>query len=149
MKHRMIGTKNFIKIARKSQEMATIRRKSIAANRTFQDNNNNTTTKIEKGHFVAYTLDGHRFVLPIGHLKSYIFRELLTISEEEFGLPRSGPITFPSDVAFIKDAANLIHKRATLASERALLQSLITKCNYPCFDVDQERTRPQIVAHSC
>ncbi|MFS8025260.1 putative small auxin-up RNA [Helianthus anomalus] len=66
----MFDTKNLFKIARKSQEIATVRRKSIAS------------TKAEKGHFVVYTLDGRRFVFPLTHLKTYIFRELLTMSEE-------------------------------------------------------------------
>ncbi|KAJ0726084.1 putative small auxin-up RNA [Helianthus annuus] len=106
----MFSTKNIIKISRKSQEMAT-----------------NSITKVEKGHFVGYTLDGQRFVFPLKHLKTYIFRELLSISEEEFGLPSNGPITFPCDASFMKDAANLIYERASLAKERALLQSLVIK----------------------
>ncbi|KAI3795607.1 hypothetical protein L1987_38263 [Smallanthus sonchifolius] len=142
----MIGTKTLIKIARKSQQMAIIRRKSIAAPGAFRDFNSNSKTKVEKGHFVVYTLDGHRFVFPLGHLKTYIFRELLTMSEEEFGLPSSGPITFPCDAAFMKDAANLIHQRAALAKERALLQYLVTKSCHPSFYVHQERAG---VAHAC
>ncbi|KAM0049212.1 putative small auxin-up RNA [Helianthus debilis subsp. tardiflorus] len=130
----MFDTKNLIKIARKSQEMATVRRKSTAA------------TKAEKGHFVVYTLDGRRFVFPLTHLKTYIFRELLTMAEEEFGLPSSGPITFPCDASFMNDAANLINQRAALAKERALLQSLITKSCHPSFYLSQERTKqPMLV----
>ncbi|KAM0049213.1 putative small auxin-up RNA [Helianthus debilis subsp. tardiflorus] len=145
----MMNTKKLIKIARKSQEMATIRRKSITGPGALRDDNTNSTTKVEKGHFVVYTLDGHRFVFPLGHLKTYIFRELLTMSEEEFGLPSSGPITFPCDASFMKDVANLFQQRATLAKERALLQSLITKSCHPSFYVSQETTRQQLVAHAC
>ncbi|KAK9051901.1 hypothetical protein SSX86_028529 [Deinandra increscens subsp. villosa] len=134
----MINTKKLIEIARKSRGMATIRRKTIAA-----------TKEVEKGHFVVYTVDGHRFTFPLGHLKSYIFRELLTMSQEEFGLPSSGPITFPCDASFMKDAANLIHQRAAVAKERALLQNLITKSSHPSFYVDQERTGQQLVARAC
>ncbi|KAL8267939.1 hypothetical protein R6Q59_001737 [Mikania micrantha] len=114
----MIGTHKLIKIARKSQEFATI---SVGATRAFRDNNTNSTTKIEKGHFFVYTRDGQCFVFPIGHLKSCIFRELLTMSEEEFGLSSSGPITFTCDASFMKVAANLVVQGATQAKERALL----------------------------
>ncbi|KAL8196819.1 hypothetical protein R6Q57_024473 [Mikania cordata] len=131
----MIGTHKLIKITRKSQEFATIRPISVGATRAYRDNNTNSTTKIEKGHFVVYTCDGQRFVLPIGHLKSCIFRELLTMSEEEFGLSSSGPITFPCDASFMKVAANLVVQGAILAKERALLESLVTKTSHPSFYV--------------
>ncbi|KAI3745256.1 hypothetical protein L1987_58366 [Smallanthus sonchifolius] len=142
----MIGTKTLIKIARKSEQIAAIRWKSIAAPGAFRDFNSNSTTKVEKGHFVVYTLDGQRFVFPLGHLKTYIFRELFTMSEEEFGLPSSGPITFPCDASFMNDAANLIHQPAALAKERAFLESLVTRSSHPSFYVHQERTRQQLVA---
>ncbi|KAI3745258.1 hypothetical protein L1987_58368 [Smallanthus sonchifolius] len=151
----MIGTKTLIKIARKSQQMVTIRRKiegpraqqmvtirrKIEGPRAFRDYNTNSTTKAEKGHFVVYTPDGHRFVFPLGHLKTYIFRELLTMLEEEFRLPSSGPITFPCDASFMKDTTNLIHQCVVLAKERALLQSLVTKSSHPSFYFRQSKAK--------
>ncbi|KAK9051899.1 hypothetical protein SSX86_028527 [Deinandra increscens subsp. villosa] len=103
--YRMNGIKNLIKIARKSQDMATV---------AFQDYKTHSTTKVEKarklvkmarkwpkeytksscndrmankGHFVVYTTDKIRFVMPLRYLNTKVFRELLSISEDEFGLP--------------------------------------------------------------
>lgn len=129
--------------------MATIRRKSIAQPGEFKDCNTNSTMKAEKGHFVVYTLDGHRFVFPLGHLNTYIFKELLTMSEEEFGLPSNRPITFPCDASFMKDVANLIQQRATLGKEKALMLSLVTNGSHLSSYVCRERTRQQLVAHAC
>ena len=143
----MIGTKKLIKIARKSQEFATIRRKIFSGE--LRDNNANSTTKVEKGHFVVYTLDGHRFVFPLGHLNTYIFRELLTMSEEEFGLPSNGPITFPCDASFMKDATKLIQQCATLDKERDLLLSLVPKVTHQSLYVRKEEAVQQLVARAC
>lgn len=49
-----------------------------------------------KGLFVVYITDGTWFRIPLGYLRSSVFRELLRISEEELGLPTDGP----SDSAF-------------------------------------------------
>ncbi|KAD4982154.1 hypothetical protein E3N88_18825 [Mikania micrantha] len=46
-----------------------------------------------KGHFVVYTIDKNRFVIPLSYLNTNIFKELLRMSEDEFGLPSNGPIT--------------------------------------------------------
>lgn len=49
----------------------------------------------QKGHFVVYTADQRRFVIPLKYLKNNIIGELFRIAEDEFGLPNSGPITLP------------------------------------------------------
>ena len=49
----------------------------------------------DKGHFVVYTTDKRRFVVPLMYLNNEIFRELLKMSEDEFELPNDGPITLP------------------------------------------------------
>ncbi|KAK0581809.1 hypothetical protein LWI29_018245 [Acer saccharum] len=46
----------------------------------------------EKGLFVIYTFDQKRFVIPLAYLSNVIFRELLKLSEEEFGLSSDEPI---------------------------------------------------------
>ncbi|PWA39489.1 SAUR-like auxin-responsive protein family [Artemisia annua] len=51
----------------------------------------------DKGHFVVYTTDHNRFVIPLRYLNTNIFRELLRMSEDEFGLPTDGPITLLCD----------------------------------------------------
>ncbi|MCD9559575.1 hypothetical protein HAX54_017625 [Datura stramonium] len=52
---------------------------------------------VEKGHFVVYTTDQARFSIPLAYLLNEIIRQLLNMSEEEFGLPSGGPITLPCD----------------------------------------------------
>ncbi|KAK1262560.1 hypothetical protein QJS04_geneDACA001336 [Acorus gramineus] len=51
-----------------------------------------TATTTNKGHFVVYTSDGSRFVVPLAYLKSDIIRELLEMSANEFGFPGDGPL---------------------------------------------------------
>ncbi|OEL37270.1 hypothetical protein BAE44_0001711 [Dichanthelium oligosanthes] len=48
-----------------------------------------------RGHFAAYTREGHRFFIPIAYLGSDTFRELLNMAEEEFGEPGGRPIVLP------------------------------------------------------
>ncbi|KAK8987413.1 hypothetical protein V6N11_027165 [Hibiscus sabdariffa] len=47
---------------------------------------------VDKGHFVVYTMDKKRYVIPLAHLKNSIFQELFKMSEE-FRLSCNGPIT--------------------------------------------------------
>ncbi|KAI4375769.1 hypothetical protein MLD38_013596 [Melastoma candidum] len=54
-----------------------------------------------KGHFVAYTIDRERFMLPLRYLDNCVIRKLLDVSEKEFGHPRNGPIIFPCDAIFM------------------------------------------------
>ncbi|KAD3642122.1 hypothetical protein E3N88_31346 [Mikania micrantha] len=54
-------------------------------------------SKTYKGHFVVYATDKIRFVMPLRYLNNVVFLELLRMSNDEFGLPRNGPITLPCD----------------------------------------------------
>ncbi|XP_031127762.1 auxin-responsive protein SAUR68-like [Ipomoea triloba] len=54
-----------------------------------------------KGHFVMYTTDQKRFVVPLIYLDCKIIRQLLEMSEEEFGPPSDGPIILPCDAVFL------------------------------------------------
>ncbi|GAB4853098.1 hypothetical protein Ancab_017282 [Ancistrocladus abbreviatus] len=58
-----------------------------------------TLSRIDKGHFVAYSSDKRRFMIPTVYLKTDIFRELLEAAQE-FGLPQDGPIMLPCDAIF-------------------------------------------------
>nr|DAD41767.1 TPA_asm: hypothetical protein HUJ06_016090 [Nelumbo nucifera] len=53
-----------------------------------------------------------------------IFRELFRMSEEEFGLPRNGPITLPCDAAFMEYVVSLVQGHASKDLEKALLISM-------------------------
>ncbi|XP_039059743.1 auxin-responsive protein SAUR67-like, partial [Hibiscus syriacus] len=53
------------------------------------------TISRDKGHFVVYTMDKERFVIPLPYLKNSIFQQLFKMSGEEFGLSSDGPIRLP------------------------------------------------------
>ncbi|KAK3037728.1 hypothetical protein RJ639_031099 [Escallonia herrerae] len=106
----MINSKKLIKMARIWQRIAAMRRKRISSS-------GRSASVTDKGHFVAYTTDR---VFPLVYLSSYIFRELLKVSEEEYGLPSKGPLVFPCDAVFMDYAITLIQKRTTQDVEKAL-----------------------------
>ncbi|KAL2469255.1 Auxin-responsive protein SAUR67 [Forsythia ovata] len=111
-------------MARKWQKFAAIRRKRIS----FPRHNDNvdvescsTSSVIEKGHFVVYTADKKRFVIPLTFLKSEVFGELLKMSEEEYGLPSDRPITVPCDALFMDYIILLIQRGRAGSLHEALL----------------------------
>ncbi|KAJ7967104.1 Auxin-responsive protein [Quillaja saponaria] len=75
----MMNPKKLVKISKKRQIMAT-----------------------SKGHFVVYSSDQKRFEVPLEYLSTDVFRELLKMSEEEFGLTNSRPIKLTGDSIFLE-----------------------------------------------
>ncbi|XWS55146.1 hypothetical protein CRYUN_Cryun10bG0149700 [Craigia yunnanensis] len=125
----MISAKKLIKLAKKWQKLAAIRRKRITSSETTSSRNVgtnswSTSSTVEKGHFVVYSADQRRFVLPLEYLKNEIVRELFALAEEEFGLPSNGPLTFPCDAAFMEYVISLIKRHATKDMKKALLTSI-------------------------
>ncbi|TYJ44477.1 hypothetical protein E1A91_A03G228000v1, partial [Gossypium mustelinum] len=92
---------------RKWQKIASIGKKRIASERTSTKiaaaaaNDYNRSSEVVKGCFVIFTMDKRRFLIPLAFLSICIFRELFKLSEEEFGLPSDGAITFPCDSVFM------------------------------------------------
>jgi hypothetical protein len=128
----MISTRKLMRMARKWQRAAAIKRKWIS----FPNNNGNanysgccSSPVAEKGYFVVYTADQQRYSFPITYLNNYIFRELFRMAEEVFGLPSDGPITIPCDSTFMHYVISLIQRNATQDMEKALLMS-IAACRY-------------------
>ncbi|XP_021848518.1 auxin-responsive protein SAUR66-like [Spinacia oleracea] len=115
----MISTKKLIKMARKWQKIAAASRKRISWSRPVAD----------KGHFVVYTSDERRFMIPLGYLESEIFRELFRIAEEEFGVASSGRIMLPCDSNFMEYAISMIQRHVPEDLEKALIMSL-ANCKY-------------------
>ncbi|OMO91980.1 Auxin responsive SAUR protein [Corchorus olitorius] len=98
--------------------MAALGRKRIGSSR-------NTSRKMAgKGHFVIYTTDKKRFVIPLEYLSNTIFVELLNMSEEEFGLPSDGPITLPCDSVVMNYIVSLMQKGLAEDLEKALLDTV-------------------------
>ncbi|MBA0595326.1 hypothetical protein Gorai_012198, partial [Gossypium raimondii] len=88
----MIRSKKLeVALARKWKTMAGFGRRTISINRK----------PARAGHFVVYSSDKRRFVVPLAYLRTKVFQELLRLSEEEFGMPKDGPITLPCDAAVL------------------------------------------------
>ena len=65
-------------------------------------------------------------MIPLAYLKSNVFRELLKMSEDEFGYRGDGPIILPCDAAFLEYALSMLRSRAFKDAERELFSSLFT-----------------------
>ncbi|CAK7355248.1 unnamed protein product [Dovyalis caffra] len=122
----MINIKKLIKLARKWQKLAAIKRRRITLPRPIgrtDTSSCSTSSTAEKGHFVVYSADQKRFPLPLDYLNHEIVRELLIIAEEEFGLPSNGPLTLPCDSDLMEYVFSLINSHVTRDVEKALLIS--------------------------
>ncbi|KAH7692251.1 Small auxin-up RNA protein [Dioscorea alata] len=118
-------------MARAWQKVASLKRKisSPRADDACSDFNACSTSYVaEKGHFNVYTWEGKRFMLPLAYLDNSIFKELLRISEEEFGLPRDGPITLPCDAASMEYVLSLLRRGVSKEMEMALVSSIFSSC---------------------
>ncbi|XVE56250.1 hypothetical protein DITRI_Ditri03aG0223300 [Diplodiscus trichospermus] len=73
----MISLKKLIALARKWKTMASIGRRSISLPRINRK-------LARSGHFVVYSLDERRFVVPLAYLHTNIFRELFRLSEKSW-----------------------------------------------------------------
>lgn len=137
-----ISPKKLIKMARTWRKMAALSRRSrisfprLITNTTNYDKvyaiiESCTTTSssvVDKGHFVVYTADERRFVMPLAYLKHNILRELFKMSEEEFGLSRDGPIMLPCDAMLMEYAVTLVRRGVPTDLEKALLRSMDNTC---------------------
>ncbi|KAJ4832797.1 hypothetical protein Tsubulata_044939 [Turnera subulata] len=130
----MISAKKLINMARKWQSFAAVKRKSIELPQAGEGKEMNgciTPSVAEKGHFVVYSADEKRFLLPLEYLNNEIIRELLRLAEEEFGLPGNGPLTLPCDAELMEYVAALIKRNVTRDVQRALLMSIISsRCSF-------------------
>nr|GMC87101.1 auxin-responsive protein SAUR68-like [Ipomoea batatas] len=121
----MISSKKLIKLAKRWQKFAAIRRKRISFPSLYDDADScSTSSAVYKGHFTIYTADQKRFVVPLSYLENEIIRQLLSMSEEEFGLPSDGPITLPCDAVFMEYIISLLSRGLSRELENALLVSV-------------------------
>ncbi|KAL2468133.1 auxin-responsive protein SAUR66-like [Forsythia ovata] len=58
--------------------------------------------KRKNGQFVVYSKDNKRFVVPLCYLNHPIFRVLLEMAEEEYGLPIRGPLRVPCEKELVE-----------------------------------------------
>ncbi|KAK3412792.1 hypothetical protein EUGRSUZ_I01485, partial [Eucalyptus grandis] len=134
----MISTKNQIQMARKWQKVAAAGRKRISLRRMYSaatSGNKNKSSCAQKGHFVVYTSDNSCFAVSV-ILNNDVIRELFRISEEEFGIPNSGPIRLPIDASSMEYILSLIGRGLAKDLENALLMS-ITSCSSSCIALEK------------
>lgn len=106
----MISSQRLLKMARKWQKLAVIGRRRISISRNCGSIESETCTKsvADKGHLFVYTVDGRRFMVPLGYLNSLFFIELFKLSEDQYGLACDGPITLPCDAVFMEFVVSFI-----------------------------------------
>ncbi|KAK3231954.1 hypothetical protein Dsin_003835 [Dipteronia sinensis] len=136
----MINLKRVFEMARKWRSKAASRRRqrrrrrqtSLPRNAASDDHDYQQKSKnivvAQKGHFVVYSIDKQRFEVPLQYLNNEIFKELLKMSQEEFGLPTTGPIMLPCDAVFMELAL----------SSLVLQQKSSQKCSMCSFDRQEE-----------
>ena len=78
----------------------------------------------DEGHFVVYPTEGKRFMVPLAYLGSNIFRGLLKVSEEEFGLGGNIPITLLCNAVFMELVMSLLQGRVSEDVERTFFSSV-------------------------
>ncbi|MBA0565741.1 hypothetical protein Golob_010602, partial [Gossypium lobatum] len=98
-------------LARKWKTMAGFGRRTISINRK----------PARAGHFVVHSSDKRRFVVPLAYLRTKVFQELLRLAEEEFGMPKDGPITLPCDAAVLEYVLSLLQSHVSSTLEKKLL----------------------------
>ncbi|KAB2043027.1 hypothetical protein ES319_D02G260700v1 [Gossypium barbadense] len=142
----MVSAKKLIQLARKWQRMAAIKRKRITLPTATLDTDTNcssTSTVAEKGHFVVYSVDQKRFVLPLEYLKNEIVMELFNLAEEEFGVPGNGLLILPCDATFMEYVIALIKKKPSKEVEKALILS-VASSHCSSSNLSQHETSQQL-----
>ena len=144
----MINPKKLIKMTRKWQKIAAMKRKRISiprADLVVDSDCCSASAVADKGHFVVYSADRRRFVIPLVYLSSEIFRELLQMSEEEFGIQSEGPILLPCDSVFMDYVISLIRRGVAKDLEKALLMSITSSNCSSSADFHQGQSNEQLL----
>lgn len=140
----MISTKRLLNSARKWEMPAALRRKRIIPSQTIRETRSYGTLEMaEKGHFVVYSADQKRFLLPLEYLNNEIIIELFNMAEDEFRLPSKGPLTLSCDAELLEYAISFIKQQVTGDIEKALLMSIDSCCS-SSFYVQHRETSHQL-----
>nr|XP_016455745.1 PREDICTED: auxin-responsive protein SAUR68-like [Nicotiana tabacum] len=134
-------------MARRWQKFAAIQRKriSVPRNGNAADSCSTSSFIAGKGQFVVYTTDQRRFVIPLAYLENEVILQLLSMSEEEFGLPSGGPITLPCDSAVMNYMVSLIKKGAAAGDLHKAFLLSVTSCCCSASSLHQEWGNPQLL----
>ncbi|XP_055828479.1 auxin-responsive protein SAUR68-like [Solanum dulcamara] len=135
----MLSAKKLIKMARRWQKFAAKQRRRISFPRNGSNADGCSSSAIvEKGHFVVYTIDQRRYSFPLTYLENEVVMQLLSMSEEAFGLPSGGPITLPCDSAFMDYTISLIKKGVAAGDLYKVLLLSIPSCCCSTSSLHQE-----------
>lgn len=145
----MISKKKLINMARKWHKLASRGKKIISILNKVENVNayscsTSTSYVADRGYFVIYSADKKRFVLPLACIHSNIFRELLEMSEEEFGLSSGGPIRLPCDSVFLNYIVSLFQRGLSADLEKALLNS-ISICRFSSTSTSFQHGQQQLL----
>ncbi|XP_059311341.1 auxin-responsive protein SAUR68-like [Lycium ferocissimum] len=147
----MLSANKLIKMARKWQKFAAMQRKRISLPRNGNDADSFSTSSSSiagKDQFVVHTTDQRRFVIPLAYLKNEVIFQLLSMSEEEFGIPSGGPITLPCDSGFMDYIVSLIKKGAAVGDlHKALLLSVTNSSCYSTSSLHQELGNQRLLVY--
>lgn len=138
----MISPKKIIEAARTWHNGAFLKRRRIclSRNNVGSCDQKSKIQVAQKGHFVVYSIDKKRFVIPLCYLSHNIFKELFKMSEEEFGLPGAGPITLPCDAVFMEYVISLVKQHALEESRKASFASMVaSRCSFNPADQRSQR----------
>ncbi|KAK3175393.1 hypothetical protein Dsin_032520 [Dipteronia sinensis] len=141
----MINSKGLVGLASKWQKKAETKRQRISF--TGNGDGQNSSSVANKGHFVVYTNDKTRITFPLEYLSKSVFRELLKMSEEEYGIPTNGPITLPCNRTFLKYILSLLRGGISEDLEKSLLTSLTT-CHFSVSLLGQGLSHQQTLINS-
>ncbi|CAA6663263.1 unnamed protein product [Spirodela intermedia] len=124
----MISAKRLLRLARRWQKISVggSRRITWLKPRKGEQAESciSSSSAPSKGSFVVYSRDRERFVVPLAYLNTFIFRELLQMSEEEFGLPSDGPIVMPCDAALMAQVISVLRRRTPREAEKAIIGAI-------------------------
>ncbi|TMW84145.1 hypothetical protein EJD97_025717 [Solanum chilense] len=146
----ILSAKKLIKMDRKCQKFATMQRKRISFPRNARDVDScsaSSSSIVQKGHFVIYTADQDSFIVPLAYLENEVIRQLLSMSEEEFGLPSGGPITLPCDSAFMSYIISLIKRGVAPGDLHRVVLLSIPSCCCSISSMHQESGSRQLLVY--
>ncbi|KAL4201052.1 hypothetical protein AMTRI_Chr02g256670 [Amborella trichopoda] len=140
----MINSKRLLEMARKWQKKAISQRRRISLKRNTSDQMDSVAAA---GQFVIYTVAGSRFMIPLAFLNRHIFRELLLMAEEEFGLTGRHPLTLPCESFVMEYIVHQLNKNASMEVEKALVSMACCRASHPSL-VLQPFSAPMILHSS-
>ncbi|CAN6167876.1 unnamed protein product [Urochloa humidicola] len=129
----MVSAKRLVQMSKKWQRIAALARKRITSTpaKETEGPSCSSSSVAGMGHCVVYSADGRRFEVPLAYLGTTLFRELLSLSQDEFGFAGDdGRITLPCEAAVVEYVMCLFRRSASEEVEAAFLRSMARPCHY-------------------